>query len=286
MERKERQLGRKAARKSEAAMGSTAVVRYGAMDKTDRFSSPVEGIQVGNDVVVRTPRGVEWGRVVLVKGEDAPADSVAGEVLRRAASADYDKYLDIVERCELEELKSCRQLIKAHKLPMKLVRAEHLFGGSKIIFYFLAEGRVDFRQLVKDLATQYRTRIEMRQIGVRDEARLMGQIGPCGNELCCRTFLTTLKPVPMKLAKDQKSTLDPSKISGTCGRLKCCLKYEEELYKQLKKNLPRRGAKVRTAEGDGTVVDYDIISQTVNVEMPDGNRQKFPASDVTVQPEQ
>ncbi len=173
-------------------------------------------------MVVRTPRGVEWGRVVLVKGEDAPADSVAGEVLRRAASADYDKYLDIVERCELEEAKSCRQLIKAHKLPMKLVRAEHLFGGSKIIFYFLAEGRVDFRELVEDLATQYRTRIEMRQIGVRDEARLMGQIGPCGNELCCRTFLNTLKPVPMKLAKDQKSTLDPSKISGTCGRLKCC----------------------------------------------------------------
>lgn len=219
-------------------MGSTAVVRYGAMDKTDRFSSPVEGIQVGNDVVVRTPRGVEWGRVVLVKGEDAPAGSVTGEVLRRAAPADYDKYLDIVERCELEELKSCRQLIKANKLPMKLVRAEHLFGGSKIIFYFLAEGRVDFRQLVKDLATQYRTGIEMRQIGVRDEARLMGQIGPCGNELCCRTFLNTLKPVPMKLAKDQKSTLDPSKISGTCGRLKCCLKYKRSSTSSSKRTSP------------------------------------------------
>ncbi len=266
-------------------MARTAIVRYGAMDKTEKFAAPEDAVQVGYDVVVRTPRGVEWGRVVLVK-EAEEQDQPAGEILRRAAGADYDKYLDIVERQEMEELKFCKALIRQHKLPMKLVRAEHLFGGSKVIFYFLAEGRVDFRQLVKDLAKQYRTRIEMRQIGVRDEARLMGQIGPCGNELCCRTFLNTLKPVPMKLAKDQKSTLDPAKISGTCGRLKCCLKYEEELYKELKKNLPRRGTKVMTADGAAVVVNYDIISQTVEVELSDGSRQKLPAAEVSVQTEQ
>jgi len=267
-------------------MARTAFVRYGAMDKTDKFSAPEEGVQAGYDVVVRTPRGVEWGRVVLVKDAEGEQDKTTGEVLRRAAPADYEKYLDIVERQEIEELRFCKNLIRQHKLPMKLVRGEHLFGGSKIIFYFLAEGRVDFRQLVKDLAKEYRTRIEMRQIGVRDEARLMGQIGPCGNELCCRTFLNSLKPVPMKLAKDQKSTLDPAKISGTCGRLKCCLKYEEELYKELKKNLPRRGAKVLTADGEGMVVNCDIISQLVEVEMPDGSRVKLPATKVTVQSDQ
>jgi len=145
---------------------------------------------------------------------------------------------------------------------------------------------VDFRQLVKDLAKEYRTRIEMRQIGVRDEARLMGQVGPCGKELCCRTFLKALKPVPMKLAKDQKSTLDPAKISGTCGRLKCCLKFEEGLYKELKNKLPRRGTKVVTAKGEGIVVDYEILHQAVEVELADGARHKFQASDVEVQGDQ
>jgi len=267
-------------------MARIAFVRYGAMDKTERFAAPEDGVQAGQDVVIRTQRGVEWGYVILVKEEEPGGRNLAGEVLRRATPNDYEKYHDIVERREPGESKHCKSLIKAHKLPMKLVRVEHLFGGSKVIFYFLAEGRVDFRELVKDLAKEYRTRIEMRQIGVRDEARLMGQLGPCGKELCCRMFLSALKPVPMKLAKDQKSTLDPAKISGTCGRLKCCLKFEEELYKELKLNLPRRGAKVHTTLGEGIVVDYDIIGQTVEVELPDGTRQEFPASEVSTQPDQ
>lgn len=264
-------------------MAMTACVRYGVMNKTDRFSAPDSGVQVGNDVVVRTQRGVEWGRVVLVTEQQAGEENLAGEVLRKVTAADQEKHRDIVERRQAEEMKCCQDLIAGHKLPMKLVDVEHLFGGNKIIFYFLADGRVDFRQLVKDLAEQYRTRIEMRQIGVRDEARLLGQVGPCGQELCCRTFLNVLKPVPMKLAKDQKSTLDPAKISGSCGRLKCCLKYEEELYEELKKNLPRRGTKVRTAEGRGIVVDYEIIGQTVEVELKDGVRQKFAAAEVTAE---
>jgi cell fate regulator YaaT (PSP1 superfamily) len=261
-------------------MAVIAFVRHGAMDKTDRFSASEDGLQVGSNVIVRTQRGVEWGYLVLLREQRPGEEKLAGEVLRRATPNDGEKQRDIVERREVEELKRCRALIERHELPMKLVCVEHLFGGNKVIFYFLSEGRVDFRQLVKDLAKEYRTRIEMRQIGVRDEARLMGQLGPCGKELCCRTFLKVLRPVPMKLAKDQKSTLDPAKISGTCGRLKCCLKYEEALYKELKENLPRRGSKVHTPKGEGLVVSYEVIGQTVEVELQDGARQKFPAADV------
>jgi cell fate regulator YaaT (PSP1 superfamily) len=262
-------------------MAQIAFVRYGAMDKTAAFTVGEFSLQVGSDVIVRTQRGVEWGRVVLLREQKSGDEKNSGEVLRRANASDLEKQADITDRREQEELRTCRRLIAQHKLPMKLVCVEHLFGGNKIIFYFLADGRVDFRQLVKDLAKEYRTRIEMRQIGVRDEARLMGQIGPCGKELCCRTFLSVLKPVPMKLAKDQKSTLDPAKISGTCGRLKCCLKYEEQLYKELKRQLPRRGTKVTTEKGKGVVVDYQIIGQTVDVELPDGGRQRFRADEVT-----
>ncbi len=261
-------------------MAETVVVRYGMMEKADRFTSSEDSFRVGDDVIVRTPQGVEWGRIVTLGNAAESGKRPAGEVLRKANEADREKQRDIEDSLQRSEADVCNQLIEKHNLPMKLVGVEHLFGGNKIIFYFLADGRVDFRELVRDLAKEYRTRIEMRQIGVRDEARLMGLVGPCGHELCCRTFLTTLKPVPMKLAKDQKSTLDPAKISGSCGRLKCCLKFEEALYKQLKRKLPRRGTKVETPEGKGTVVNYDILSQTVEVELGDGARQRFEADTV------
>ena len=261
-------------------MATTAFIRYGIMEKTEPFSAPDNALQVNNDVIIRTQRGVEWGHVVLLESQQSGKGRMAGEVLRIVTTADEEKYRDIVERQEAEELKCCRKLIGEHELPMKLVGVEHLFGGTKVIFYFLAEGRVDFRELVKDLAKRYRTRIEMRQIGVRDEARLMGQLGPCGKELCCRTFLNALKPVPMKLAKDQKSTLDPAKISGTCGRLKCCLKFEEDLYREFKRNLPRRGTKVKTPQGEGVVLDYEIITQTVDVDLGKGERLKFHVADL------
>jgi cell fate regulator YaaT (PSP1 superfamily) len=250
------------------------------MERTDRFTLDVDKVHIGHNVVIRTPRGVEWGTVMqTVPDEDG---KTSGEVLRKATQADIEKHEDITEREEIEEFQTCKKLIRSHELPMKLVDVEHLFGGHKIIFYFLADGRVDFRGLVRDLAKEYRTRIEMRQIGVRDEARLMGLMGPCGQEICCRRFLQTLKPVPMKLAKDQKSTLDPAKISGTCGRLKCCLKYEESLYKEFKKELPRRGSRVQTPEGKGQVVDYDILTKTVTVQLGDSRRQKFAAEDLEV----
>jgi len=259
---------------------ATGIVRYGTMDERGRFVLPAEKVPVNAEVVVRTPRGVEWGVAVKILRDEAPEGEIAGEVLRLARPADYERQQDIRDKREPEVFKRCKELISRHELPMKLRAVEQLFGGHKIIFYYLAEGRVDFRRLVRDLASEYCTRIEMRQIGVRDEARILGLIGPCGHELCCRRFMATLKPVPMKLAKDQKSTLDPAKISGRCGRLKCCLRFEEEQYEELKANLPRRGVRVRTAEGEGDVVDYEILAQTVTVEMEDGARQKFPVSEV------
>ncbi len=261
-------------------MADIGVVRYGVMEKTERFPMPDEDIPVGSDVVVRTRRGVEVGRLVMLEQQNGSDRRYSGQVLRRATAKDRQHQREIEDRQEPEEARTCKRLIKRHELPMKLVRVEHLFGGNKIIFYFMADGRVDFRGLVRDLAKEYRTRIEMRQIGVRDEARVMGLVGPCGGELCCRRFLNELKPVPMKLAKDQKSTLDPAKISGSCGRLKCCLKFEERLYKELKREMPRRGARVQTPGGEGTVVDYHLIGQTVTVELSDGSKQKYPATQV------
>jgi cell fate regulator YaaT (PSP1 superfamily) len=165
---------------------------------------------------------------------------------------------------------------------MKIVDVEHLFGGERIVFYFMADGRVDFRQLVKKLAQEYQTRIEMRQIGSRDEAKLLGDVESCGQECCCRKFLRALKPVNMRMAKIQKATLDPSKISGFCGRLKCCLRYEDKTYTELKKRLPRKNARVKSKHGDGRVVDTQILTQLVVIEREDGVRVAVPVEEVEI----
>ncbi len=263
---------------------TTAVVRYGAMGMQEECALPKDArLRPGTDVVVRTPRGVEWGTVVKIMREGSGDGESSGDLLRPATAEDYEKQREIEDRREPQEYTRCKELIRKHKLPMKLRAVEHLFGGHKIIFYFLSDGRVDFRGLVRDLASEYRTRIEMRHIGVRDEARMMGLVGPCGRELCCQRFLLRLKPVPMKLAKNQKSTLDPAKISGRCGRLKCCLRFEEQQYRDMKANLPRRGAPVNTPHGRGAVVDYEILSQTVTVELEGGVQQKVPLADLEVE---
>ncbi len=260
-------------------MGLCAAVRYSVNDMVSYFAAPSEELREGEAVIVRTDRGLEWGTMVSAPQQgDVP--ELCGEILRKATEQDARKERDIVEGRQKEEFQVCRQLIAKHNLPMKLAKVEHLFGGNKIIFFFLADGRVDFRALVKDLAKRYRCRIEMRQIGVRDEARLLGDYGPCGRGLCCRTFLRILKPVPMKVAKSQKSTLDPAKISGRCGRLKCCLKFENTLYAELKKALPHRGATVRTPLGTGVVMGYQIIEQMVNVKFPDETERTLPLSEV------
>ena len=265
-------------------MSDLVLVRYGAMDNKDPFRAPDGQPKRGADVIVRSGRGVEWGQVVCNIPSDCKErhrQKPVGKVLRTCKEADYKKREDVKEK-EEEEYHYCREAIRRHDLPMKLITVEHLFGGNKIIFFFLADRRVDFRELVKDLAHKYRTRIEMRQVGIRDEARLLGRYGCCGRELCCRAFLKEMKPVPMKMAKSQKSTLDPAKISGRCGRLKCCLRYEDKQYKELKKYLPRRGATVKTEKGEGIVVSYHVLKQSVEVKLDDENKESFKAEDVEV----
>ena len=244
-------------------------VRYGAMHYTARFYATFPGIKFDDSVIVRTDRGVEVGNVVSIpkRVEDDHGEETMGELLRFATAEDKRKIADIEENEEPRAFKLCQGKIEEHKLPMKLAKAETLFGGNKAVFYFLAEGRVDFRELVKDLATEYQTRIQMVQIGVRDEARLLASYEHCGRELCCRTFIKKLEPVSMKMAKSQKATLDPSKISGRCGRLMCCLKFEDKMYEELKRNLPKKGSRVQLKDGVGEVVAFNVLQQTVKVEL-------------------
>ncbi len=188
----------------------------------------------------------------------------ANRVLRMATTEDYHDQLHL-DQASREKLLFCRQHVAQLKMPMRMIAVEHLFGGERVVFYFTSESRVDFRELVRRLAGQYRTRIEMRQIGARDEARLIGDYERCGQRCCCQQFLGTLQPVSIRMAKTQKATLDPSKISGRCGRLMCCLRYEDETYEELRKRLPKRNSFVRMAQGVGKVLDTQILAQLVMV---------------------
>lgn len=227
----------------------------------------------GDTVVVETERGRALGKVVReireVDPEEAPPKLKA--VLRLAAEEDLQMANGNDEK-EAEALKFCQQRILERNMEMKLVRAEYLFDGSKIIFYFTADGRVDFRELVRDLAQYFRTRIEMRQIGVRDEAKLVGGLGVCGRELCCASHLRNFAPVSVKMAKAQGLALNPSKISGQCGRLLCCLAYEYETYNDLRKNLPKCGKKVQLESGPAEVVAVDVLAQKMTLCCANGDR--------------
>lgn len=228
----------------------------------------LELLNQGDQVVVETVRGLE-----LAKVADAPRDvdenEVVGElkpVVRRAEQADFER-LQALNESHAEVLQRCAEKIEEHNLPMRLVKAEYSFDGSRLTFYFTAEKRVDFRGLVRDLARTFRARIELRQIGPRDEAKLLGGIGPCGRLLCCATFLPDYAHVSIKMAKDQDLPLNPTKISGVCGRLLCCLSYEHEQYLEIKQELPRRGAWVQTPDGPGEVVAMNVVRETVTVEL-------------------
>ena len=249
-------------------------IRYGVLKNTSDFFAPFNSLGKGNPVIIRSSRGVEFGEVVTKVKEIPDSDPIEnlGEVLRKATPDDKEKQKKITDEMIPVEFKFCQKKIKEHKLLMKLASVEHLFGTKKIIFYFLANGRVDFRELVKDLAKEYQARIEMKQIGVRDEARLLADYEHCGRELCCRSFLKNLEPVTMKMAKNQKATLDPSKISGRCGRLMCCLRYEDKVYEDLKHDLPKKGSIVKTAKGIGEVLNYDVLQQQVTIELENGNK--------------
>src|SRR5918997_3078514 len=247
-------------------------VRFKDSGKTYQFDPRDVPVVVGDWVIVETVRGPELGRIALPPA-DVPPDTMLGElkpVLRRAEQADFDRLAHFQQYID-EALAICAEKIAQHTLPMALVKAEYTFDGSRLTFFFTAEKRVDFRELVRDLARTFHTRIELRQVGPRDEAKLLGGIGPCGRLLCCATFLPDFARVSIKMAKDQDLPLNPIKISGVCGRLLCCLSYEHEQYLDIKAELPPRGAWVRTAEGPGEVIAVIVVRETVTVELTNGN---------------
>ncbi len=236
----------------------------------------------GTKVIAKTPRGLEVGEVLC------PATAAAvqhldnpprGQVIRCFSESDACEEAKLQELAETE-FKTCERVVAELRLEMQLVDVEHLFGGERIVVYYLAESRVDFRELVRRLASEFRTRVEMRQIGVRDEAKLLADYGDCGKPVCCNTHLTKMPPVSMKMAKLQKASLDPTKISGRCGRLKCCLRFEYEGYQSLRRALPPIGADVVTSEGRGRVLGHEILAQQLLVQTEDYRRILIALADV------
>ena len=242
-------------------------IRFRNVGKIYYFDPKNYKMQVGDHVIVETARGVEFGRVVLGPkevGEDEVVHPLK-EVLRVATQADEDREQQNRLK-EKDAFKICQKKIREHGLEMKLIDAEYTFDNNKVLFYFTADGRIDFRELVKDLASVFRTRIELRQIGVRDETKILGGIGICGRPLCCSTYLSEFIPVSIKMAKEQNLSLNPTKISGVCGRLMCCLKNEEETYEYLNSRLPNVGDYVTTIEGlKGEVQSVSVLRQLVKV---------------------
>jgi cell fate regulator YaaT (PSP1 superfamily) len=258
------------------------VVRFGSMRRLGVFQTKDETYLRGTRVIVRTDRGLEAGEVLCEASEQATAglkDPARGPLLRGMSPADENEVFRLLGQAR-REFEVCQQHVAQLGLEMSLVDVEHIFGGERIIVYYLAENRVDFRELVKALAGEFQTRIEMRQIGVRDEAKLLADYGDCGKPVCCNTHLSEMPPVSMKMAKLQKATLDPSKISGRCGRLKCCLRYEYDTYLELEKALPPVGADVVTREGRGRVLAQEILASQVLVEMEDGRRLLVDVQDI------
>ena len=253
-------------------MASVIGVRFKNAGKLYYFDPGVFWPTAGDAVIVETVRGIEYGEVVT--GVKEVSDELITPPLKkviRIATAD-DAQHDAENRArEKDALSLCQKKVQEHKLQMKLVGCEYTFDNSKILFYFTSDKRVDFRALVKDLAAAFHTRIELRQIGVRDEAKMMGGLGMCGRPVCCAQFLGDFQPVSIKMAKEQNLSLNPTKISGICGRLMCCLKYEEDHYEATRRRMPRVGREVVTPDGNGTVVDLNILKETVRVRIPKGD---------------
>ncbi len=243
-------------------------VRFKSIGKVYYFDPHGLDIKMNDKVIVETARGVECGEVVLCGREidETQFSNPIKQVIRIATPEDFA----VIEKNKAKEkdaFKICEEKIKHHKLKMNLIDVECTFDNSKLLFYFTAEGRIDFRELVKDLAAVFRTRIELRQIGVRDEAKMLGGLGICGRQFCCSQFLGEFQPVSIKMAKEQSLSLNPTKISGTCGRLMCCLKYEQENYEELLKTTPKVGAIVKTADGRGVVEEANIITGKLRIKL-------------------
>jgi len=259
------------------------VVRSGVMRALGVFNpGRDDSYRRGEQVIVRTDRGLEVGEVLTEATEHVLASMTNpgyGQILRSMTADDLRDQARLHEQ-EAREFDVCERLITQEKLDMRLVDVEHLFGGERVVVFYLSENRVDFRELVKQLGAEFQTRIEMKQIGVRDEAKLLADYGDCGKPVCCNTHLSEMPPVSMKMAKIQKATLDPTKISGRCGRLKCCLRYEYDTYEALQKELPPAGSDVVTAQGRGRVLAQEILAGQLLVEMEDRRRVLIDASDV------
>jgi cell fate regulator YaaT (PSP1 superfamily) len=264
---------------------SEYIVRYGVMHFLGVFTTPV-GLELrrSHRVIARTDRGLESGEVLCAASPEAVAklvDPPSGQVLRVMSPEDVNEQSRIVKHTA-EEMQICQRYVDKLELKMQLVDVEHIFGGERIVIYYLAENRVDFRELVRQLASEFQTRIEMRQIGVRDEAKLLADYGDCGCTVCCNSHLVEMPPVSMRMAKLQKATLDPTKISGRCGRLKCCLRYEFDTYEDMLKILPPIGSMVETPDGLAKVIGHEILSGQVQVALEDQRRMFVPLDRVTV----
>ncbi len=253
-------------------MVSILGVRFKAAGKVYYFDPQGIDANRGDYVVVETSRGIEYGEVIhgIKEVEDSVITKPLKGVLRIATEEDTRRFTENKEK-EKEAYKICADKIEEHGLEMKLVEVEYTFDGSKILFYFTSDGRVDFRELVKDLASVFKTRIELRQIGVRDESKSLGSIGVCGRNLCCSQFLEEFVPVSIKMAKEQGLSLNPTKISGACGRLMCCLKYEQDTYEALNRETPSAGTVVETPDGTGTIASVSLLKGRVNVRFQNGD---------------
>ncbi|MBN2453153.1 MAG: stage 0 sporulation family protein [Candidatus Omnitrophica bacterium] len=245
--------------------------------KITYFSTGGMKFRAGDYVIVEADRGLDYGQVLSETEAilDADLEEPLKKVMRKANPWDMTQ-IEKNKKKISEVMDACSRKIRDRKLPMKLIDAEYSFDRSKIVFYFTAEGRVDFRDLVKDLASAFKTRIELKQIGVRDEAKMLGGLGPCGRALCCATHLKDFEPVTIKMAKEQNLPLNPTKISGLCGRLMCCLGYEYGTYKDLMKGLPREGDTIKTPKGSGKVISVNALRRTVTVELEDGTQIEMP----------
>ncbi len=249
-------------------MAEVVGIRFKEVGKIYYFSPDGMTFQKGERAVVETARGMECGEIAM-ENRDIPDEEIK-KPLKKIVRAATDADLKILKSNKEKEKKAftiCEKKIKDHKLDMKLVDVEYTFDSSKILFYFTADERVDFRELVKDLASEFRTRIELRQIGARDEAKMVGGFGICGRPFCCGSFLGDFQPVSIKMAKEQGLSLNPTKISGTCGRLMCCLKYEQEAYEHLLRHTPKVGALVNTREGRGTVLETNLLTGMLKVSL-------------------
>lgn len=257
-------------------MPKNVVIRLRELGVVSEYSVTDDvDLKAGDYVVIEVDRGLDWGEVIAAHEQQG---EIAGESLKgivRKASVNDLKQINDNRAQAKDSFNVCNKKIKESNIPMKLIQAEYSFDAKKVIFYFTSESRVDFRELVKELAKVFKMRIEMRQIGVRDEAKFFGGIGCCGRGLCCGSFLQNFEPVTIKMAKNQKLSLNPTKISGICGRLMCCLSYEHPMYKELLKDLPKEGQSITTDKGKGKVVEVNPLRREIVVELEDGSIQRI-----------